>query len=283
MVWSGLGVNHKSTANLVSDAAYFQSIGLNKIRVHLAGDSAGIAMWRGVAQQWYDLGFYAMHGVATTGQTLTATTWTTQAALITAEANAIAALSAPRISEFQIGNEYELAVDGTTLTQAQLRTNLRALAVTIKAILPTIPVSYTTSFYQDYASWASEGIGTLDYLGLNVYGNILSGGVNWQRTYSVGLATIIPAIGASKLKITEFNLDASNTNFQNIPSDKQALYMRDMQSFIKLSGIPSAYYYNYRGYQDQDNQFAVALNTGGFIPMWDPLYSNNKRKTLALI
>ena len=49
------------------------------------------------------------------------------------------------VFEFQIGNEEELHVDGTTMTAAQIRANLRDVATEVKAIFTNGNVSYSCS------------------------------------------------------------------------------------------------------------------------------------------
>jgi hypothetical protein len=283
MVWSGLGVNHKSPAKIAGDSAYFRSAGVNKIRVHLpdAANVASVAYWLGVAQQWYDAGFYAIAGCSVIGGTGSASDWTDYRNDVIAVANSIVS-SNIIISEFQIGNEIELYIDGTTLTQGQLRDNIRDLAADIKQILPNILVSYTTSFYQDYAEWASEGVGDMDMLGINVYGNISTSYSSWSASYMVGakLATIINALG-TKVFISEFGLDASNDKLLRVSDNQKATWMRLLLRDIVNSGIDSAYAYMYRGYLDQDDDFALVLTNDKKTVPWGVLEANNGRLHLT--
>lgn len=279
MTWGGLGVNHKSPAKIVSDAAYFKTIGVNKVRAHLPpiSNSAAMAQWLAVAKQWYDLGFYTIYGGSVLGGTGSAADWSTYRTNILAYATTLAA-GERKMTEFQIGNELELRVDGTTLTQTQLRTNLRSLGAEVKAILPEYTISYTTSFYQDYSSWASEGIAGLDKLGINVYGNISTSGGRWTNSYMVNgkLATIYSALGSS-VYISEFGIDASSANLDLVSDNQKAVWMRQILKDIKNSGIPSAYVYMYRGYLDQNNNFALVYTDDSHTAAWNVLEQNNGR------
>lgn len=274
--WSGMGLNYKSIAHAASDITYFKKIGVNKVRIHIPFYTATqqIADWRPVAKQFYDAGFYVIWGIS--GNALTSANWAALRTGVLAEATYLAG-QPKQCSEFQVGNEYEYNHDGT-ISSATLRSNIRTLATDTQAILTNCLISYTTPQDQ-ILGWITEGKGDLDILGHNIYGEIQSqGGASWKRTYASYLSSAVARFGTA-LSITEFNIDSFTNNLTQYSDEEYARYLREEYSYIRSLGIGSAYFYQYRGYKDTDNQFAVALNSGGFLPAWDGMSNDNKRRT----
>lgn len=72
------------------------------------------------------------------------------------------------MDEFQISNESELHRN-PDITDPELRVYLRSLATTVKTVF-TRPISYAVpQNFED--GWISEGMGDLDKLSFNIYGN----------------------------------------------------------------------------------------------------------------
>jgi putative alpha-1,2-mannosidase len=118
-------------------------------------------------------------------------------------------------------------------------------------------------------------------LDINFYGNVHDDGARWRRQYftSNDIQTVVDAFG-DKVRISEFNIDSDNTKLESLSRDEQVRYTRQLYTDIRKLGVSAAYMYQYRGYRDQDNQFAVRLTTGDTKPYWDVLSTDNNRRSL---
>src|SRR6266478_490893 len=138
--WAGLGVNYASTVQLDNDIDYFKSVGLQYVRVFLpaASDTDARDSWRAVAKRFTNEGFYVIWGVTQTP--ITSANWSTYASNVLAEAALCQAQAT--CSEFQLGNELEFHNDAS-ITDAQVRVNIRALASQVKSVFTRGPISYS--------------------------------------------------------------------------------------------------------------------------------------------
>lgn len=277
-MWSGLGLNYKSIANLDADIAYFRSIGLTKVRIHIPWPTGTeFDLWLAVAKRFYDEGFYTIFGV--TAEISASYTWDTYVT----EASAAALSAKGKCSEFQIGNEMDINNDDGYISDADLRSNIRSLAVDIKAIFDG-PISYATSPGESgdaYGSgkWIEEGKGALDYISLNVYGFSFNPyrGVD-PLSYLIYIPQFIRAFG-SGCYVSEFNLDADATNFSVIPDAYKTSEIRKMYATLKNIGFNSMYFYTWCGFKNLNNDFAVQLTSGDTLNMWNALLNDNGRPT----
>ena len=291
-MWNGLGVNYKAKqSEWASDASYFQSVGMKNIRVHIPStptpwSEAQNKVWRDCANYFVNAGFWVTSGVSSPNANakgnLTATRWAEYATSTIEEAKYLQANNI-RLGAFCIGNELEAFVDGTTLTRNQLIDNLRQLATDVKAVYTLSPITY--SCYDNggvtYDRWITQGLGGLDLLGIHPYGNIHST-TNSNSIRIGGYAVIqkmIVAFGADKCYISEFNLEANDTNLQKIPDEIRVVEMRKKYAFIKSLGFTKACVYSWVGYNNADNQFAMKNTDGSFNSMWDVLLTDNGRRT----
>src|SRR5665648_373954 len=72
------------------------------------------------------------------------------------------------VYEFQLGNEEEFHVDGTTMTVAQIIINLKSVATEVKAIFTSGKVSYSC-WQGSIDDWIAAGKGDIDILASNIY------------------------------------------------------------------------------------------------------------------
>lgn len=274
-VWSGLGVNYKgTTATMAVDADYFSSIGLNKIRVHIP--SVGDTSWREVAAYFHGRGFHVLYGLNRSGG-LTAANWSAYSDAVIAEAAYCEANDV--CSEFTIGNELHYGIDGTTLVASTLRSNLRTLCNSVKAVFSGI-VAYDTDV-NDYTGWISEGIGNLDRFNYHCYSNWISAG---KYILETNMRTPIPLLVAAfptTLQVTEFNLDSDAADLTAMSADMRVSYFRTMYKFLKDQGVTSAYVFSFCGYQYLNNDFAMKNLNGTFNDQWDVLLTNNGRRSFV--
>lgn len=304
MAWSGLGVNYKGDQpTWAADAAYLQSVGVTAIRPNLntvpspwsagAPNASGStadknAFWRSCAQYFVSQGFHVTWGVSNLGVTLTSSNWQDYHDAVVAEATYLQSIGLA-LGDFEIGNEMEFVIDGTTLTQVQLRANLRQLATDVKAVYTLAPISYacivtTLADGRGSLSWANEGLGAIDILSIHPYGLVQTSQnfsyVNLNTLKSGGLAQqTINALGAAHCYISEFNVDGSGhgENLLLINDEQATTAMRQIYANIKAAGFTRAFIYEYVGYLNGDNQFAMKNTDGSFNPTWEVLLSDNHR------
>lgn len=275
MIWSGLGLNYNSTFGVVeaTDLPYLRSWGINKIRPLIAtyNDSASKLAWETRSLIMKSYGFYVIYGITAGGNTLTAANWASYTAQVIIEATWAAANG---IDEFQIGNEEEVHIDGTTLTYATLRSNLRTLAATIKALFPALKLSYSSTLSSGYTNWytANEGIGQIDRIGFNVYPNTT---INFDIGFvNFNLSSIIAGLGASKSFISEFGIHTSG--FGSVIGFSEDLCTQRfslMLTAIKNAGFTEAYVYNYT---DQNDVFGLKEQAGDYRYAWALLLGSRR-------
>lgn len=290
-VWSGLGVNYKSLAKVDQDIAFFNSIGLHYIRMHVPyapvpWQSASLASWRNTAKQFHDAGFHVMWGFSSLGIGVshTSTNWPGYAASVVDEAEYCEANDVCDL--FIIGNELESLNDNTTLTDAQVRSNLRTLDTEVKAVT-SIPTIYCAEYGSVGAgfgthAWTVDGKGTIDIFGANLYGTYTAATNNYFPRYSHGNGAI-PLLNSTfgdEWLVSEFNVDGVSANFEAMPDNRQEQELATYLKYMKDQNVPTAYLYQYRAFTDIDGSDSFFLVRSddtlkrGFLP----LVNNNGRK-----
>lgn len=261
-IWSGIGVNYGtvatySTAQVENDFTYLKSQGVTRLRIAAPGytNTAHIANCQDMVARALAHGFYVIWGVSTgtARPTLTATIWT---AFKNYVVNTLAPWAqANGLPELALGNEADWESDGTTLTAATVRSDVRSMATTVKANGYTGTVSYSTAAVSsNRAPWISEGIGDLDFIGWNSYDTL----TNFATNNTLVLSTF-----GSKTYITEFGSAGNGySDFNN-----ESAFYNDTVSRIKLmqsAGIQSGYFFCYRdgGFGVPANSFALILTNG---------------------
>jgi len=146
------------------------------------------------------------------------------------------------VFEFQLGNEEEFHVDGTTMTIAQIIANIKDVATDVQEIFTNGNVSYTLND-SNIDNWITAGKGDIDLLGLNVY----RGGTTFNDYWKTAISNFVNAFGDSGY-ITEFNLSWSNINNYSTDEEVQAEAVTEMIEYIKDSGIERALFYSWHDY-----------------------------------
>jgi hypothetical protein len=266
--WSGLGVNYGSdvvydvpfrTSEVKQDIATIAQV-FSGIRIHIPPPSTpqwvlnNIAVVIGYAKA---AGLQTLWGsTANGGDTLTATNWSAYVTAVLSRATLAAQYG---VDDFTIGNEDEYRIDGTTLTAATFRSNLKALATSVKSRFNGT-VSYTVSQNHTFG-WISDGKGSIDKLGLNVYG---SNTPYDPRYFIYILSTFYKAFGAS-MYIAEFNITDDWTSL-SISEAEKCRYLKVRINYIRRLGVAQAYYFIYA--HRSTNQFSLKLSSGDFSDMW---------------
>jgi hypothetical protein len=168
------------------------------------------------------------------------------------------------VYEFQLGNEEEFHVDGDTMTEAQIITNLKSVATDVKKIFTNGKISYSCG--NDYISnWVSVGKGDIDILAANVY----MGGTTFDDTWKTKIDNLVNAFGADSAYITEFNLSYRGLDYYSTDETVQAAAILEMINYIKVSGMTRAFYFCY-----QSDNFGVLKDDGTYRLLWNQALLN---------
>lgn len=301
--WQGLGLNYKaSSSNWASDAAYFQSIGLTNLRMHIPAvgspwsvgtnnDNGNNAYWRDCAEYFTRRGFKVSWGLALldpiyTDGTMTQTNWDSYATCVLAEAAYIISRGI-RLEIFEISNEMERMADAVTMTRDQLITNQKQLATNIKAIpgWKASGIRVAVSMYNHngdtYSKWITAGRGSMDIICVHPYGNVYNGGKSLSNGGYADIGAMLTAFGADNCYVNEFGLDSGSAALLTIPNELKVNFLRNRYAFIKSLGFTRAYFYTWVGYLNVNNDFALKNTDGSYSDMWDILLTDSKRRTFV--
>jgi hypothetical protein len=201
-------------------------------------------------------------GVGSGGTTITASNWPNfrQAILDAAQW-----AQDNGVYEFQIGNEEEFHVDGTTMTVAQIITNLKSVATEVKEIFTNGNVSYSCS-HGSIDNWIAAGKGDLDILAANIY----LGGDGWYPSdyWKTNINKLIDAFGVDGTYISEFAPSSSSLDDYSTDEEVQAAAVTKMIDYMKASGIKRALYYSWKG------DFGVVKNDETYRLLWSQALLN---------
>lgn len=256
----GINANYQGAgSNLTADIPMLAQVGFKTLRLLVVGytSQTQIDQWN----DWLDIALAQpftkiLIGVGPGSQTMDTTKWTTFSGVVDTEAAYLAALNDPRI-EFQIGNEMELHFDGTTIPDAAtVRSKLRTDAARVKIAHPSLALSYSSSVFvgDEVTAWASEGLGSFDRLGFNLYHTRLA-----MRNRINEIRSLLPSTGF----VTEFGTTIGYDNFNN-----EARFRIELEARIKMlqdSGMGSFIYY---GFQENENRWGAKTTAGQYRDIW---------------
>lgn len=156
--------------NAIDFASLSTLMGTKKIRTSLPSwDSAnGISNMRALVSAAKTAGFNPSYGITGNSGVQNATSYANWKAQVPTEA---AWASSNGIATFFIGNEEDWQAQigqFGTVTGPQVRTDVLALAVTLKALYPTMTIVYSSA-QGTVTQWNAVGTGSLDKLGFNMY------------------------------------------------------------------------------------------------------------------
>lgn len=265
-VVNGLGINanYQGTgSNLASDIPMLAKLGFKTLRLLVVGytSQTQINQWNA----WLDIARAQpeferiLIGVGPGSQTMDTTKWTTFSGVVDTQAAYLAALNDSRI-EFQIGNEMELHYDGVTIANAAaVRTKLRTDAARVKGNNPNLKLSYASSVFagDEVTSWASEGLGSYDRMGFNLYHTRLS----FQRRLDE-IRTLLPTTGF----VSEWGTTSGYPTFNDESRFREEIAAR--LAILVGSGLASFIYY---GFQENENRWGAKTTDGDFREIWPVL------------
>ena len=224
--WPGLGIMifgfNVDTKVFDNDIDVLQANGFTEIRLDIQeySDSDVVALSKAAALCAVAKGNKVIWGV-TSLPPITSTNWTDfRAAILSAAQWA----QDNGVFEFSLGNEEETKVDGTTLTAAQLRTNLKAVATDVQAIFTNGNISYSIDRHS-IDSWVSIGKGDIDIMAANVY---RGGDGEYSDHWKTEIDQLVAAFGVNGTYLTELNLSWSGINDYSIDEAVQAAAVKEM-------------------------------------------------------
>lgn len=264
--WNALGVNYGSdvvygpTADMTTARNDLRIISrhMNRIRFHIPSANVSphvVANSMQVIEIAKSYGLKVVWGCTSNGTTLTAANW--QAYHDATIQRAMYAESIG-VDEFNVANEDEYRIDGTTLPIATFRQNISSLALDVKAVFSGI-VSYAVSHNHTFG-WITFGLGNLDKIGLNIYGSSPYD----HRFFIYIISTFYRAFG-DNMYISEFNIADSWPSFTEGEASQKHM-LRDRIVYIRQLGVKEAYFFTYC--HASDDEFALRLADGSFRQMW---------------
>ena len=267
--WSGLGMGLFSTYNTSEFDGYVDILlanGFTELRIDIPDYQNTVCLEQSKAAVIVAItkGAKVIWGVSSNPTVITAENWVNfrQAILDAAQW-----AQDNGVYEFQIGNEEEYHVDGTTMTIAGIIANLKSVATEVKQIFTNGNVSYPC-WQGSIDDWITAGKGDIDILASNVYigGEGYYSGNEWESR----ITNLVNAFGVNGTYITEFGPSWSSLDNYSTDETVQATALTEMIEYIKASGITRAFYFCY-----QSDNFGALKNDGTYRLLWNQALLNS--------
>lgn len=224
---------------LFSDIALFKTAGVTCLR--LAVDNDGFATSSvdiQLATTTVNAGFFVLNGM-TLGACCVSSSTVGQYMLDTV--NVLTPIYIQyNFPAMVIGNEEEYHIDNSSISTTTFQNDMKVLAAQVKAAGYTGKVYYITEIGQE-ATWKGLGLGSLDGIGFNVYGN---------SAFMTAKAGLIVSDFGSNGFIGEWNFDGSATT-GGLPDfggndSKYAMELQSEATALRNSGVSKYYMFTYR-------------------------------------
>jgi hypothetical protein len=176
------------------------------------------------------------------------------------------------VFEFQLGNEEEYHVDGTTMTVAQIITNLKSIATEVQAIFTRGSISYSCGFTY-VNTWIAAGRGDIDIIATNAYTQDTGVALPW---WGFAVDDLVTTFGADHTYLTEFNLDSAGLSYYSADEGVQATGIRDMIARIQTAGMTRALYFLWK---HDTIEFGVLKDDNTYRQLWYELISGDTSLT----
>jgi hypothetical protein len=240
--WNGLGMGMFSTSdNVWSLSSFFDNQvdtllanGFTQLRIDIPywNDSSAVGISKTAVAKAVSKGAQVIWGVSSGAGTITADNWPNfRHAILEAAQWA----QDNGVYEFQLGNEEEGNIDGTTMTESQIRTNLKSVAADVQTIFTRGKISYSCD-QDSLSAWIEIGKGDIDLLAFNVY----MGGTEFNNNWKTAITNAVNAFGPEGTYITEFAPSAISLNSYSTDESIQAEAVNTMIEYIKASGMTRA-------------------------------------------
>jgi len=217
-------------------------------------------------------GIKCIWGVSSNPTVITASNW---ADFRTAILDAAQWAQDNGVYEFQLGNEEEYHVDGTTMTVAQIIINLKSVATDVQAIFTNGNVSYSC-FHLNVDDWITSGKGDIDILASNVY--MGGDGYYSSNEWKTEVTNLVTAFGADGTYITEFAPSYSSLDDYSTDEAVQAAAVSEMINYIRASGINRALFHTWWG-----DTFGVVKTDDTYRLLWSQALINTEPVKFATV
>jgi len=269
--WSGLEMGFFCfyQSEFESDISTLNSNGFSQLRVDIPDyQNSWLDTSKSTVEQVIDNGFKVIWGVSSNSfnnaaHTITSSNWPTfrQAILDAAQW-----AQDNGVYEFQLGNEEEYHIDGTTMTVDQIIANLKSVASEVQAIYTIGNISYSCA-HSYISNWTAAGKGDIDILASNVY---MGYDGNYSDSWKGEINNLISAFGIDGTYLTEFGLSATSLADYSTNETVQAEALSEMIEYIKNSGMERAFYFAWR-----TDGFGVMKPDGTYRQLWDVLTASD--------
>jgi len=289
-IWSGLGMNIFPTSDNTYPLELTPSFGdwvdelltngFTQLRIGVTywAEANAIAITKSAIILAVSKGAEVIWGVGSGAGTITATNWLgyRQAILDNAQW-----AQDNGVYEFQLGNEEEVHVDGTTITGEQMITNLKDVATEVKQIFTNGNISYSFG-YGFIDKWISQGKGDIDILAHNMY---MGGNGSYNYPWKQEITKLINTFGIDGFYLTEFGPSYSAIEDYSTDEAVQAQAVTEMIEYIKASGMERAIFFCY--YDDSQpfgpEGFGVVKTDGNYRLLWSQALLNSDSLKFATV
>ena len=172
------------------------------------------------------------------------------------------------VFEFQIGNEEEFHVDGSTMTEAQIIINLKAVATEVQEIFTNGNVSYSTT-HENISDWITAGKGDLDILASNVY----MGGTEFDDAWKTKITNLVNEFGVGGACLTEFAPSYASLDDYSEDEAVQATAVTEMINYIKGLGMTRAFFFCWKN--EPSSTFGVVKDNESYRLLWWSLLNSS--------
>jgi len=264
-----------------SEMTLIKSVGFDNIRIaYPPFDNASIDMCKDMVTRALSLGFKnVIWGVVSSGSTVNLARWTSfKTYVVNSLAPWAQSINNPAFT-LSIGNEEELHVDDTEeVSEEQCRLDLLTLAASVKSIYTIGKVDYTTDGSRR-DSWYSQGTGSLDKIGFNIY-------YEWSPviTFRSSIKEIKDSFGA-KGYISEWGtsqgFDDAKLYGQASAEQRWASNLLQRKTIIEDIGMDNFYFTFADGsFGVTPNKWALRKTDGSYRASWYKLTSQRRMPTL---
>lgn len=172
------------------------------------------------------------------------------------------------VFEFQLGNEVENYIDGTTMTLAQLHLNLKSVATEVQQIFTRGNISYNTHLQSTMDALHTLGLGDIDLLSWEIY---RGGNGEFYDDWMSQIDNLVSYFG-DRAYIGEWNVSWLSMEDWSKDEAIQAQGLSQMIEYIRNSGITRAYFLHY--IDESGNYLGARFYNGKFKQIYRTLFKS---------